>query len=238
MQSEIENATLSDDGESVGEPPAFTEEDDGVNFKLDEYKNVHKICIAGNRKYESSAEVIDKRKRDRQKKENEKNDFVRDKNIKESHEQRAKINMRERKRMHDLNEAMESLREVMPCANGPSMRKLSKIATLTLARNYIQMLTRSVEELKLMLDDVYRAQGGGPVMRRRHVVNAHPYAQYFGLSNNYTSYYQTGVRQRANIYNSNSASENRCAGFRCCNGPSIPQNRLQQSVCMPWNNSM
>ncbi|CAL1538936.1 unnamed protein product, partial [Lymnaea stagnalis] len=54
---------------------------------------------------------------------------------------RSKINSRERKRMHDLNTAMDSLREVMPYATGPSVRKLSKIATLTLAKNYIQMLS-------------------------------------------------------------------------------------------------
>ena len=70
---------------------------------------------------------------------------------------RSKINMRERKRMHDLNVAMDSLREVMPYANGPSVRKLSKIATLSLARNYIQMLTKSVEEMKQLLDEIYRS---------------------------------------------------------------------------------
>ena len=71
-------------------------------------------------------------------------------------ELRYRINMRERKRMHDLNVAMDSLREVMPYANGPSVRKLSKIATLSLARNYIQMLTKSVEEMKQLLDEIYR----------------------------------------------------------------------------------
>lgn len=44
---------------------------------------------------------------------------------------RLKINGRERKRMHDLNLAMDRLREVMPYAHsGPSVRKLSKITTL------------------------------------------------------------------------------------------------------------
>lgn len=69
---------------------------------------------------------------------------------------RSKINMRERKRMHDLNVAMDNLREVMPYANGPSVRKLSKIATLSLARNHIEMLTKTVMELKQLLDDIYR----------------------------------------------------------------------------------
>uniref|UniRef100_A0A3Q4BVJ9 BHLH domain-containing protein n=1 Tax=Mola mola TaxID=94237 RepID=A0A3Q4BVJ9_MOLML len=61
---------------------------------------------------------------------------------------RLKINSRERKRMHDLNVAMDGLREVMPYAHGPSVRKLSKIATLLLARNYILMLSNSLEEMK------------------------------------------------------------------------------------------
>nr|XP_008120197.1 PREDICTED: LOW QUALITY PROTEIN: oligodendrocyte transcription factor 2 [Anolis carolinensis] len=71
---------------------------------------------------------------------------------------RLKINSRERKRMHDLNIAMDGLREVMPYAHGPSVRKLSKIATLLLARNYILMLTNSLEEMKRLLSEIY---GGG-----------------------------------------------------------------------------
>nr|XP_061826544.1 oligodendrocyte transcription factor 2 [Nerophis lumbriciformis] len=71
---------------------------------------------------------------------------------------RLKINSRERKRMHDLNVAMDGLREVMPYAHGPSVRKLSKIATLLLARNYILMLSSSLDEMKRLLSDVY---GGG-----------------------------------------------------------------------------
>ncbi|NXO74823.1 OLIG2 factor, partial [Sitta europaea] len=68
---------------------------------------------------------------------------------------RLKINSRERKRMHDLNIAMDGLREVMPYAHGPSVRKLSKIATLLLARNYILMLTNSLEEMKRLVSEIY-----------------------------------------------------------------------------------
>lgn len=68
---------------------------------------------------------------------------------------RLKINSRERKRMHDLNSALDGLREVMPYAQGPSVRKLSKIATLLLAKNYIQMLKSSIEEMKKLVNDVY-----------------------------------------------------------------------------------
>ncbi|KAM9261059.1 LOW QUALITY PROTEIN: oligodendrocyte transcription factor 3 [Cariama cristata] len=64
---------------------------------------------------------------------------------------RLKINGREQ-RMHDLI-AMDGLREVMPYA-GPSVRKLSKIATL-LARNYILMLTSSLEEMKRLVGEIW-----------------------------------------------------------------------------------
>ncbi|KAI0232688.1 hypothetical protein LSAT2_016986 [Lamellibrachia satsuma] len=76
----------------------------------------------------------------------------------ELQELRLKINCRERKRMHDLNSALDGLREVMPYANGPSVRKLSKIATLLLAKNYILMLTNSLEEMKKLVGDVYRTR--------------------------------------------------------------------------------
>lgn len=71
---------------------------------------------------------------------------------------RLKINGRERKRMHDLNLAMDGLREVMPYAHGPSVRKLSKIATLLLARNYILMLTSSLDEMKRLVGEIYGGQ--------------------------------------------------------------------------------
>jgi len=52
---------------------------------------------------------------------------------------RLNINARERRRMHDLNDALDELRSVIPYAHSPSVRKLSKIATLLLAKNYILM---------------------------------------------------------------------------------------------------
>ncbi|XP_071801635.1 uncharacterized protein [Asterias amurensis] len=78
----------------------------------------------------------------------------------EMHYLRLKINSRERKRMHDLNTALDGLREVMPYAHGPSVRKLSKIATLLLAKNYILMLSSSLEDMRRLLGEVY--QGSHP----------------------------------------------------------------------------
>jgi Helix-loop-helix DNA-binding domain len=68
---------------------------------------------------------------------------------------RLKINSRERKRMHDLNSALDGLREVIPYARNPSVRKLSKMATLLLARNYIVMLTKSLDEMRQHLATYY-----------------------------------------------------------------------------------
>ncbi|TGZ58969.1 hypothetical protein CRM22_009343 [Opisthorchis felineus] len=64
---------------------------------------------------------------------------------------RLSINARERRRMHDLNDALDDLRTVIPYAHSPSVRKLSKIATLLLAKNYIMMQTNAIEELHKIL---------------------------------------------------------------------------------------
>nr|CDP91675.1 Bm7228, isoform a [Brugia malayi] len=58
---------------------------------------------------------------------------------------RLNINLRERCRMHDLNEAFDDLRVILPYANGTSVRKLSKIATLLLAKNHILMQVRIIQ---------------------------------------------------------------------------------------------
>ena len=91
---------------------------------------------------------------------------------------RMKINARERQRMHDLNSAMDSLREVMPYANGSSVRRLSKIATLLLAKNYIIMLQTSLDEMKKLVSDVYsqRGQSGSspPTPRRPETLTTQP----------------------------------------------------------------
>ncbi|KAK7108194.1 hypothetical protein V1264_015976 [Littorina saxatilis] len=72
---------------------------------------------------------------------------------------RLRINSRERDRMHDLNTALDSLRQVMPYSHGPSVKKLSKMSTLLLARNYIVMLSRSVEEMRRLLQEVTSSRG-------------------------------------------------------------------------------
>lgn len=61
---------------------------------------------------------------------------------------RLNINARERRRMHDLNDALDELRSVIPYAHSPSVRKLSKIATLLLAKNYILMQANALEEMR------------------------------------------------------------------------------------------
>uniref|UniRef100_A0A8D0DQF3 Class E basic helix-loop-helix protein 22 n=1 Tax=Salvator merianae TaxID=96440 RepID=A0A8D0DQF3_SALMN len=79
---------------------------------------------------------------------------------KKSKEQKAlrlNINARERRRMHDLNDALDELRAVIPYAHSPSVRKLSKIATLLLAKNYILMQAQALDEMRRLV--AYLNQG-------------------------------------------------------------------------------
>ncbi|KAF1755786.1 hypothetical protein GCK72_012236 [Caenorhabditis remanei] len=69
-------------------------------------------------------------------------------------EVRLSINLRERCRMHDLNEALDDLRGVIPYAHGGSVRKLSKIATLLLAKNHIIMQAKAIEELSELVSEL------------------------------------------------------------------------------------
>ena len=71
---------------------------------------------------------------------------------------RLRINHRERQRMHDLNSALDSLRSVMPFSQGPSVKKLSKMSTLLMARNYIVMLNRSLDEMKQKVQELSATQ--------------------------------------------------------------------------------
>lgn len=59
---------------------------------------------------------------------------------------RIESNERERMRMHSLNDAFQGLREVIPHVRYG--RKLSKIETLTLAKNYIKSLTNVICEMR------------------------------------------------------------------------------------------
>uniref|UniRef100_A0A8C5EFP6 Oligodendrocyte transcription factor 1 n=1 Tax=Gouania willdenowi TaxID=441366 RepID=A0A8C5EFP6_GOUWI len=79
----------------------------------------------------------------------------------EQQELRRKINSRERKRMQDLNIAMDALREVMvPYAHGAAPgRRLSKISTLVLARNYILLLGSSLQEMRRLLGELSVGMG-------------------------------------------------------------------------------
>ena len=74
---------------------------------------------------------------------------------------RLSINARERRRMHDLNDALDDLRSVIPYAHGPSVRKLSKIATLLLAKNFIMMQNNVIDELKAELNQLINSNNSG-----------------------------------------------------------------------------
>lgn len=67
-------------------------------------------------------------------------------NARERNLRRLESNERERQRMHSLNDAFGALREVIPHIKLD--RKLSKIETLTLAKNYIKALTNVICEMR------------------------------------------------------------------------------------------
>uniref|UniRef100_A0A672SWF9 Oligodendrocyte transcription factor 1 n=1 Tax=Sinocyclocheilus grahami TaxID=75366 RepID=A0A672SWF9_SINGR len=75
--------------------------------------------------------------------------------VEEQQELRRKINSRERKRMQDLNVAMDALREhpYLPPGAPLTGRRLSKISTLVLARNYILLLGSSLQEMRRLLGE-------------------------------------------------------------------------------------
>ncbi|XP_054433464.1 class E basic helix-loop-helix protein 23 [Pteronotus mesoamericanus] len=77
---------------------------------------------------------------------------------------RLSINARERRRMHDLNDALDGLRAVIPYAHSPSVRKLSKIATLLLAKNYILMQAQALDEMRRLVAYLHQGQGQGPAV--------------------------------------------------------------------------
>ncbi|XP_060053020.1 oligodendrocyte transcription factor 1 [Erinaceus europaeus] len=89
-----------------------------------------------------------------------------DPKIEQQQQLRRKINSRERRRMQDLNLAMDALREaILPysaahCQAAPG-RKLSKVATLLLARNYILLLGGALRELRRALGEGAGAGLGG-----------------------------------------------------------------------------
>jgi class B basic helix-loop-helix protein 4/5 len=77
---------------------------------------------------------------------------------------RLNINARERRRMHDLNDALDELRAVIPYAHSPSVRKLSKIATLLLAKNYILMQANALEEMKRLIAYLQGTAGSAAIV--------------------------------------------------------------------------
>ncbi|XP_067389855.1 oligodendrocyte transcription factor 3-like [Emydura macquarii macquarii] len=82
---------------------------------------------------------------------------------------RLKVNSRERRRMQDLNQALDGLRAVMPGSPGPAVRKLSKLATLLLARSYILSLSRSLQETRRLLSQLHAGRRGQALPHTRPI---------------------------------------------------------------------
>ncbi|OCT62491.1 class E basic helix-loop-helix protein 23 [Xenopus laevis] len=94
---------------------------------------------------------------------------------KERRSLRLSINARERRRMHDLNDALDGLRSVIPYAHSPSVRKLSKIATLLLAKNYILMQAQALEEMRRLVAFLNQGQSLSSSLAPFGQSSAYPY---------------------------------------------------------------
>ncbi|CAI2318541.1 unnamed protein product [Caenorhabditis sp. 36 PRJEB53466] len=68
---------------------------------------------------------------------------------------RNSINSRERRRMHELNDEFEALRECLPYPNEANSRRMSKANTLLLASNWIKHLTNDKHKLTNELKAAY-----------------------------------------------------------------------------------
>ncbi|CAH2300746.1 neurogenin-2 [Pelobates cultripes] len=84
---------------------------------------------------------------------------------------RVKANNRERNRMHNLNSALDSLREVLPAF--PEDAKLTKIETLRFAHNYIWALS---ETLRMADQLQVGSQPPAPLLNREPLSPASPSA--------------------------------------------------------------
>ncbi|XP_012860867.1 class A basic helix-loop-helix protein 15 [Echinops telfairi] len=80
------------------------------------------------------------------------------------HGGRLESNERERQRMHKLNNAFQALREVIPHVRAD--KKLSKIETLTLAKNYIKSLTATI--LTMSSGRLASLEGPGPKLYQHY----------------------------------------------------------------------
>ena len=84
---------------------------------------------------------------------------------------RLRVNSRERQRMHDLNSALDSLRQTLPYSHGPSVKKISKMGTLVLARNYIVMLNRSLDEMRKLVTDMSLQQTNSACLSSSSIIS-------------------------------------------------------------------
>ena len=94
--------------------------------------------------------------------------------MKQKKSRRLKANDRERNRMHGLNDALDTLRKVLP--SFPDDTKLTKIETLRLANNYIWALSETIKAVDLGTD-LHSGGCSGSEFPRCQFVNPEYHAQ-------------------------------------------------------------
>jgi len=148
---------------------------------------------------------------------------------------RLSINARERRRMHDLNDALDDLRSVIPYAHSPSVRKLSKIATLLLAKNYILMQANALEELRRIIS--YMNQTAGIPVPSSAILAAYEAQNNMSLSSSGPRAITSGDGRnngRENSGGNDNSSSN--ASFSRINGPGDIRNVTASPLVSPGAN--
>nr|XP_004666408.1 class A basic helix-loop-helix protein 15 [Jaculus jaculus] len=107
-------------------------------------------------------------------------------------QRRLESNERERQRMHKLNNAFQALREVIPHVRAD--KKLSKIETLTLAKNYIKSLTTTI--LTMSSSRLPGLEGPGPAQGPKLYQHYHQQQQVAGATLGATEAQPQGHLQR------------------------------------------
>lgn len=108
---------------------------------------------------------------------------------------RLRINSRERQRMHELNDAFEALRSVLPQSQRSSLKKPSKLTTLVHAREHILSLSRSIEDMKCLVRSLSRNKVQGvDTLERSSLHNFHYPSAFSPAGQRYSPYTSTPIK--------------------------------------------
>jgi hypothetical protein len=180
-----------DDLEDAGTPTAdfssdsddtrTEDEDQASDAKLEEgrRRQSKNSDDSGSKSKSIKAETNPKKKRYTKSRQKTKNPAV---VVKLKKQRRNKANDRERNRMHGLNSALDTLRDVLPTL--PDDAKLTKIETLRFAHNYIWALSETLKMVKTGKDFSEEVNPSKVVMEQLQPTDSDEYSTDYSRSEN------------------------------------------------------